>query len=231
MKDSTMQAIRNYRDQSAQMETELKKIDPGLRDSIRKEREAQVREKYQMHLDANFSKIQAGRKYFEAARLREADPMKALVKKAWQTDDNRPGMAAVISAMELMAPGAQLELAKEFNSPILALQAVSNIQKMSMDPLERMSLEPAVSELTHGYVDKEKIRECAEVELICLETELKKMRSEGSEPHKILSMGRRLDAMKKIIASGELPESERVSVLTHPDPLDRLNAARKPVGD
>jgi len=94
-----------------------------------------------------------------------------------------------------------------------------------------MSLEPSVREFTYEFVDGEKIREYAELELICLETELEKMRSEGAESHKILSMGHRVGAIKKIIATGELPESERVSVLTHPDPQERLNASRKPVGD
>ncbi len=231
MKDQTMTAIRNYRNQAAQMEAELKKIDPGLKDSIKKERSDAVRQKYQQHLDANFSKIKQGRAHFEAARLREADPMQALIKKAWATNDTRPGMGAVISAMATLSPDAQLSLAKEFNSPILALQAVSNIQKMSMDPQDRMSLEPAVQELTRGYMDDAKIRDYAMVELTCLEAEAEAMRSEGAESHKILSMGHRIDSLKKIIASGELPKSERISVLTHPDPMERLNAARNPVGD
>lgn len=231
MKDQTMTAIRNYRNQAAQMEAELKKIDPGLKDSIKKERSDAVRQKYQQHLDANFSKIKQGRAHFEAARLREADPMQALIKKAWATNDTRPGMGAVCAALETMGPEAQLELARELNHPILALQAVSNIQKMSMDPMDRMNLEPSVREFTHGFVDSEKIRECAEVELACLETEFEAMRSEGAESHKILSMGHRIDSLKKIIASGELPKSERISVLTHPDPIDRLKAARTAVGD
>lgn len=225
MKDQTMTAIRNYRDQSAQMQAELSKIDPGLKDNIQKEREAAVRQKYQGHLDANLLKIKQGRDYFEAARAREADPMKALIKKAWATNDTRPGMAAVCAALETMGPDAQLELAKEFNHPILSLQAVSNIKRMSMDPLDRMSLEPAVSELTHGYVDKDKIRDYAMEELTCLETEFEAMRSEGAESHKILSMGHRIYAMKKIIATGQLPKSERVDSFTHEDPVERLSAA------
>ena len=225
MKDQTMTAIRNYRNQAAQMQAELSKIDPGLKDNIQKERSDAVRQKYQGHLDANLLKIKQGRDYFEAARLRESDPLQALIKKAWQADDNRPGMAAVISAMETMSPDAQLSLAKELNSPVIALQAFANLQKMSMDPLDRMSLEPSVREFTHGFVDSEKIRECAEVELTCLETEFEAMRAEGAEPHKILSMGHRIDAMKRIIATGQLPKSERVDSLTHEDPIDRLNAA------
>ncbi len=231
MKDQTMTAIRNYRNQAAQMEAELKKIDPGLKDSIKKERSDAVRQKYQQHLDANLLKIKQGRDYFEAARDRESDPMKALIKKAWATNDTRPGMGAVCAALETMSPDAQLSLAKELNSPILALTAVSNIQKMSMDPQDRMALEPVVSELTMGYIDTAAIRDHAHVELTCLEAEFEAMRSEGAESHKILSMGHRIDAMKKIIATGELPKSERISVLTHPDPQERLNAARTPVGD
>lgn len=231
MKDETMTAIRNYRNQAAQMLSELGKIDAGLKDSIRKEREATVRQKYQQHLDANLDKIRSGREHFESARLRESDPMKALIKKAWSTNDTRSGMGAVCAALETMGPEAQLELARELNHPILALQAVSNIQKMAMDPQDRMSLEPAISSLIQGYVGSEKIREYAMEELTCLETEFEAMRSEGAESHKILSMGHRIDSLKKIIASGELPKSERISVLTHPDPIDRLKAARTAVGD
>lgn len=231
MKDQTMTAIRNYRDQAAQMQAALSKIDRGLKDSIKKERSDAVRQKYQGHLDANLDKIRSGRDYFKAARLREADPMASLIRRAWRAEDNRPGMAAVCAALETMGPDAQLELAKEFNHPILSLQAVSNIKRMSMDPLDRMSLEPAVSELTHGYVDKDKIRDHAHVELTCLETELEAMRSEGAEPHKILSIGHRIGALKKIIATGQLPKSERISALSHEDPMERLNAARNPVGD
>lgn len=225
MKDETMTAIRNYRNQAAQMQAELSKIDPGLKDNIQKEREAAVRQKYQGHLDANLLKIKQGRDYFEAARAREADPMKALIKKAWATNDTRPGMGAVCAALETMGPEAQLELARELNHPILALQAVSNIQKMDIPPLDRINLGPAISSLIHGYVDSEKIRDYAMEELTCLETEFEAMRSEGAESHKILSMGHRIDAMKKIIATGQLPKSERVDSLTHEDPVERLSAA------
>ncbi|MGD9825088.1 hypothetical protein [Desulfobacter sp.] len=231
MKDDTMAAIRNFRNLSAQMETELKKIDPGLRDGIRKEREAQVREKYQGHLDANLDKIRSGRAHFEAARAREADPMKALIKKAWATNDTRPGMGAVCAALETMGPEAQLELARELNHPIIALRAVSNIQKMDIPPLDRINLGPAISSLIAGHVDIAKIRDYAMEELTCLETEFEAMRSEGAESHKILSMGHRISVMKKIIATGQLPKSERVDSLTHGDPQERLNAARTTVGD
>jgi hypothetical protein len=229
MKDQTMTAIRSYRDLAARMQGELERVDQGLKDEIREKREQEIRGKYQQNLEANLSKIKAGREYFVAARLREADPMKALVKKAWQADDNRPGMAAVCAALETMSPEAQLELAKEFNHPVLALQAVSNIKKMDLEPLDRLNLEPAVSELTHGYVDKEKIRDHAQLELVCLEAEALANQNSGAPAHETLGVGHRLEALRKIIATGELPKSERISVLTHPDPLERMQAARKPV--
>lgn len=229
MKDQTMTAIRSYRDLAARMQGELERVDQGLKDEIREKREQEIRGKYQQNLEANLSKIKAGREYFEAARLREADPMKALVKKAWQADDNRPGMAAVCAALETMSPEAQLELAKEFNHPVLALQAVSNIKKMDLEPLDRLNLEPAVSELTAGYVDRDKIREHAQAEKSCLEAEALANQTANGSPQARAAFGYRMEALKRIIATGELPKSERISVLTHPDPLERMRAARKPV--
>lgn len=222
-----MTAIRNFCDLSNQRRRGLEAIDPGLKDSIRQKREQDVQKKYEEHMNANLDKIKAGRQHFEAARLREADPMAALIRKAWRCDDTRPGMAAVCTAMETMAPAAQLSLAKELNHPVLALQAVSNIKKMDMDPQTRMALEPAVSELTHGYVDKEKIREHAQTELACLEVEVLAHKDADAPTHEIMALGHRLEALRKIIATGELPKSERISALSHPNPVDRMQAARK----
>jgi hypothetical protein len=227
MKNETMAAIRNYRDLAARFQMELQKLDPGLRDDIRKEREKEIREKYRQNMDAAMDKVKAGREHFQAARLREADPMTALLRKAWRADDARPGMAAVTAAMETMSPAAQIALAREFGHPVLALQAVANVRKLDMDPVDRMALEPAVQELTAGFVNKEAIRDCAQTELSCLETELAAHRSAGDDPIKRLGIGRKIEAVKKIIASGELPKSERVTFLSHPDPLERMRAARE----
>jgi hypothetical protein len=231
MKNETMAAIRNYRDLAAQVQAELQKIDPGLRDNIREQRENQVREKYQQHMDALMLKIKAGREYFKAARLREADPMKALIKKAWRADDNKPGMAAVCAALETMSPEAQLELAKEFNHPVLSLQAVANVKKLDLEPIDRLNLEPAVAELTAGAVDMVKIRDHAQTELACVEVEAEINRESGGDPVERLGMWHDSEALKKIIATGKLPKSERISALSHPDPLERMRAARKDGGD
>jgi hypothetical protein len=231
MKNETMGAIRNYHDLAARMQGELEKIDPGLRDDVKKEREAQVREQYEKHLTANIAKIRQGREHFKAARLREADPMKALIKKAWRADDNKPGMAAVCAALETMSPDAQLELAKEFNHPVLSLQAVANVKKLDLEPIDRLNLEPAVAELTAGAVDMVKIRDHAQTELACVEVEAEINHSSGGDPVERLGMWHDSEALKKIIATGKLPKSERISALSHPDPLERMRAARRDGGD
>lgn len=228
MKDQTMAAIRNYRDLAARMQGELEKIDTGLRDDVKKEREQAIREKYQEHLGANLDKIKAGREHSTQARLKMADPFAALMRKAFHAED-KPGLAAVCDGLDLMGPEQQLELARELNHPALALKALVNIRRMDLEPESRMTLDAKVQELTRGHIDTAAIRDHAQVELLCLEAEAQANQAANGSPQDRAAIGYRMEALKKIIATGELPKSERVSALSHPDPLERMQASRKPV--
>jgi hypothetical protein len=223
-----MQAIRNYRDLSANMQGELKKIDAGLRVDVKKKREQLIREKYQEHLGANLEKIKAGREHFTQARMKAADPFRALMVKTFKSDVSA-GMAVVFDGLSLLGPEQQFELARELNHPALALKALVNIRNMDLEPESRMTLDAKVQELIRGHIDAAAIQDHAQVEMLCLECEAEALRDSGADASKVLGMGHRIDALKKVIATGELPKSERISALSHPDPLERMRAARKPV--
>ena len=228
MKSETMRAIRDFRDLVNQVQGELNKIDPGLKDSVRTEREAQIWEKYGKHLSALREKIRQGREHFQGLRLREADPLTALLRKAWQANDDKPGLSAVCEALELMGPEQQLEIAKEFNHPALALKAVTNIRRMDIDPESRMKLDSKVQDLTRGYVSKDMIREYASIEKECLEAEVLQNKTFGGSAQDRAALGYNLESLKRVIASGEIPDSElQQAALDEPDPQARMNAARQ----
>ena len=228
MKSETMRAIRDFRDLVNQVQGELAKIDDGLKDSVKADREGQVWEKYGKHLSALREKIRQGREHFQGLRLREADPLTALLRKAWQANDDKPGLGVVSDALELMGPEAQLELAKELNHPALALRAVTNIRKMDIDPQTRAGLDRKVQELTRGYVSKNVIREYASVEKECLEAEVLQNKTFGGSPQDRAALGYSLESLKRVIASGEIPDSElQQAALDEPDPQARMNAARQ----
>ena len=227
MKNETMRAVRDFRDMVNQVQGELNKIDPGLKDNVRADREGQVWEKYGKHLTALREKIRQGREHFQGLRLREADPLTALLRKAWQADD-KPGLAAVSDALELMGPEAQLELAKELNHPALALKSVINIRRMDLDPQTRAGLDRKVQELTRGYISKDVIREYASIEKECLEAEVLQNRTFGGSPQDRATLGYELGALDRVIASGEIPDSQlQQAALNEPEPVARMTAARQ----
>lgn len=224
-KDTVMRAIKEYHEQNLQMQKALDLIDRGLRADVKAEREAKIRQKW--NTGEKRDVIQKGMKYFEAARVKASDPMRALLLKTWTSEDNRPGMAAVCSIMETMQPEQQLELAEQINDPVLTTQAISNVRKLTLEPQDRMYLETKVQSLIAAYVDHKTIRENAQAEIACLEFEAELNQKSGGDPVKRMGLGQRAEALKKIIATGELPKSERISVLTHPNPVDRMQQARK----
>lgn len=226
MKTQTMRAIRDYRDMLVIIQKELQKIDPGLKDEIREKREAGVWEKYQKHLDAHMGKIQAGRKWAEAERLKAADPFTSLLRKTWQAED-KPGLRAVCDGLALMSPEQQIAFAKELGHPALALKAITNIRSMDLEPVSRMALNTRVQELTQGYADKAAIRDHAEVEKQCIETQILENKTFNGSPEVRGALGNRLNALDKIIVSGTLPKYEQIDTLSHPNPVDRMAAARK----
>jgi len=227
MRDQTMRAVRGFRDMVNQVQNELSKIDPGLKDSIKREREGEVWTKYGKHLSALREKIRLGKEHFQQLRLREADPLTALLRKAWQADD-KPGLAAVADALELMSPEQQLDFARELNHPALALKAVTNIRRMEIDPQTRMQLDTQVQGLVKGYIDKNAIREYASIEKECLEAEVLQNRTFGGSPQDRATLGYELGALDRVIASGEMPDvTAQQAALNEPDPMDRMNAARQ----
>jgi hypothetical protein len=222
MKNETMAAIRNYRDLATRMSGELEKIDTGLRDDVRKKREAQVREKYEKHLTANIAKIREGREHFNKARLKAADAFRALMVKTLQANA-APGLAAVCDGLSLMGPEEQLEFARETQTPALALKAVVNIRNMDLEPQTRMNLDAKVQDLTKTYIDKKEIRDCAEIEKACLEIEAYENQVTEGSPHDRAAIGYRLTALERVIDTGEVTDKELAEALGQSDPVERLN--------
>ncbi len=200
-KDKLMNTIRNFVTLTQQVQTELGRIDPGLRDEVKKEREGAVWAKHGESLSALLRNIRQGRDEFQARRAKESDPATALLRKAWQrADDFKPGMAVVADAFEHMEAQNLIDFATEFNHPAMTLKALNVIRGRDLAPEEKMTLGQKIEEMAGAFVDKRAVKECAELELECLRAEFTHMQAFGADAHEKLNLGHEMESLERLAA-------------------------------
>jgi hypothetical protein len=198
-KDKLMNTIRNFVTLTQQVQTELGRIDPGLRDEVKHEREAAVWAKHGENLSAMLRTIRQGRDEFQARRAKESDPATALIRKAWQrADDFKPGMAMIADAFEHMEAQNILDFASEFNHPAMTLKALNVIRGRDLAPDEKKTLGGKIEALSGAFVDRAAVRECAGMELECLKAELEHMRAFSTDSAGKLTIGHEMAALEKL---------------------------------
>jgi hypothetical protein len=196
--------IRNFITLTQQVQTELGRIDSGLRDEVRKEREGAVWAKHGENLTAMLRNIRQGRGEFQARRAKESDPATALLRKAWQrADDFKPGMAVVADAFEHMEAQHMLDFAQEFNHPAMTLKALNVIRSRDLEPDEKKTIGRKIEELSGAFVDQAAVRECAAMELECLQAEFTHMQAFGADAAAKLNIGHEMAELENWLRNSQ----------------------------
>ena len=231
MLDKTKKAIRDFTDLTNFVRGEISKVDPGLRDSVKKDREADIMAKHAGKLNELRAAIADGRKHFQERRLRESSPATALMRNAWENQhDYSPGMAVVADAVAGMPVNEMLGFVEELRHPTLTLRAVNALrerQHSTDDPGAKADIAKAIDRMTDRYIDRGNIKACARVEIECIEAELLQIDAFGGDATTKLTIAHELTPLREIAKDGLDPEIRAARVADAQalsDPLERIDA-------
>jgi len=190
-------AVKRMADLGRLINTEIEKLDPGLRRDVLDQRKREIRNRYAEELEGLRRTIQAGREHFQAKRIEASDPMNAVFTAALEQGEKySPAQALVGESLKLMTPESMVAFVERTQSPHLTLAAMNTLQGLDLESGDHARLKSSLQDTARRFVKASHVKDFAEVERMTVQVALEV----ASNPQDKLTLGRELAQLDAIMA-------------------------------